>query len=96
MAFTVLAVSQLFHSFNVRTSHSLFTINPFSNKYLLLAFLTSLLIVAAVLFIPPLTALFKLAPLAMSHLGIAVLLSISPLVVVELAKLIIYLFNRRK
>ena len=95
MAFTVLAVSQLFHSFNVRTSHSLFTINPFSNKYLLLAVLASLVIVAAVLFIPPLTALFKLSPLAVPHLGIAVLLSISPLVVVELAKLLIHFFTKK-
>ncbi len=94
MAFTVLAVSQLFHAFNVRTSHSLFTINPLSNKYLLLAVAASLLIIAAVLFISPLAALFKLEALDFSHLGIAVLLSASPLVVVELAKLVIKLFNK--
>ena len=39
MCFCVLALSQLFHSFNMRSSQSLFTINPFDNICLSLSFI---------------------------------------------------------
>jgi Ca2+-transporting ATPase len=41
MAFLVLAGTQIFHAFNMRSVHSLFRIGFFSNKYLNWAALTS-------------------------------------------------------
>ena len=55
MAFIVLAVSQIVHSFNMRSDHSLFKIGVFSNKYLNGAAFVSLGLMALIVFIPPVT-----------------------------------------
>ena len=52
LAFMTLALTQLVQAYNMRSEHSLFVIGPFGNKYLNLAVLTSVLLVALVLFTP--------------------------------------------
>ncbi|MGN1248738.1 MAG: cation-translocating P-type ATPase, partial [Candidatus Spyradocola sp.] len=60
LAFMVLALSQIFHAFNMRTNQSLFKVGVFSNSQMNKAALVSLALTAAVLFIPPLATLFGL------------------------------------
>ncbi|MEG0018624.1 MAG: cation-translocating P-type ATPase C-terminal domain-containing protein, partial [Hydrogenoanaerobacterium sp.] len=96
MAFLTLAVSQLFHAFNVRSTHSIFSVGLMSNPYMLGAFGVSFLLVAIIAFIPPIATVFGLqlltAPLYLTALGLAFV----PVVIIELEKLGRYLINRFK
>ncbi len=86
-AFIVLALSQVFHAFNVRTDKSLTKINPFSNSKLNLAVLGSIALVAVVLFTPVRIA-FELILLPWELYLIALGISISPILVMEIAKFV--------
>ena len=88
MAFVILSLTQVFHSFNMRSSHSLFRIGILSNKVLFLAVLTSFTMVAAVVFISPFATIFGLAQLETPMYVLALLLSLVPIPVIEIAKLI--------
>ncbi len=60
LAFMTLGFIQCFHSFNMRSNHSLFKIGPFTNGTLNKAFLVSAVMMLAVCFIPPLSTIFGL------------------------------------
>ena len=87
MAFIILALSQVVQSFNMRTEHSLFKIGPFTNKKLNGAALISTLLVALVLF-TPLRFAFGLEILSIELYLIALGLTITPLFVIEISKLL--------
>lgn len=87
MAFVVLALSQVFHSFNMRSSHSLFKIGPFTNKTLNLAALASIVLTCLVLFVPGLNTVFGLVYLSGIDYAISFGLAFSPIVIVEICKL---------
>ncbi|MDI9479571.1 MAG: calcium-translocating P-type ATPase, PMCA-type [Bacillota bacterium] len=86
MAFIVLAVSQIVHSFNMRSDHSLFKIGVFSNKYLNGAAFVSLGLMALIVFIPPVTTAFGLTQLSTEMYLLALALALVPIVVLEIAK----------
>ncbi|MDL2219646.1 calcium-translocating P-type ATPase, PMCA-type [Ruminococcaceae bacterium OttesenSCG-928-O06] len=86
MAFLVLALCQVFHSFNMRSEHSLREIGFFSNRYLNQAAAISLLLTAAVAFIPPVANAFALVMLPAPMYLIALGLALIPLPVLEIAK----------
>jgi len=88
MAFLVLALSQLVHAFNVRSKYRSAFAGLFSNGKLWLAVLGSGLLIMAVAFIPLLTELFRLVALDGSQWLEVVLLSLAPLLVVEVMKLL--------
>ena len=86
LAFMVLALSQVVQSFNMRSEHSIFKIGPFTNKKLNLAALSSVLLVALVLFVPGLNSAFGLVYLEPTLYLIAVALCLAPVVVMEISK----------
>ena len=86
MAFLVLALSQIFHAFNMRSEHSLFSIGFFSNKYLNAAALISVALIIMILSIPAATAAFGMVRLSAGSYLLAVGFSLLPVVVMELAK----------
>ncbi|KJR48741.1 Cation-transporting ATPase [Desulfosporosinus sp. I2] len=64
MAFTTLVFSQLFHVFDCRSEErSIFEVGLFSNPYLVGAVLISTIMQLSVIYLPPLQAIFKTAPL---------------------------------
>ena len=66
VAFCVMVISQLFHSFNCRSARrSLFQVGVFTNKKLLLATGLSLVMQAAIVYIPYSKGVFKVAPLGL-------------------------------
>jgi Ca2+-transporting ATPase len=86
MAFFILALTQVFHSFNMRSNHSLFRIGVFTNKYLCLAAAVSVALIGFVVFIPPVAAIFGLTQLTASLYLQAVLLAAVPVPVLEISK----------
>jgi Ca2+-transporting ATPase len=63
VAFATLVMAQLIHVFDCRSSRSIFHRNPLQNRYLVLAVLSSLLLMLAVLYIEALQPIFKTVPL---------------------------------
>jgi len=59
VAFATLVMAQLIHVFDCRSSRSIFHRNPLQNRYLVLAVLSSVLLLAGVLYIEPLQPIFK-------------------------------------
>ncbi|WP_379153230.1 calcium-translocating P-type ATPase, SERCA-type [Paenibacillus sp. sgz5001063] len=64
VAFATLVMAQLIHVFDCRSSRSVFHRNPFQNKYLVLAVLSSVLLMLAVMYLPVLQPVFKTVPLS--------------------------------
>lgn len=89
MAFVVLAFAELMHVFNIRSNkESIFKSNFFGNKMLFLAIGASSLLMFAVLFIPGLQEIFGIIALPTDKILESVLLIISPIIVVEIMKLL--------
>ena len=89
MAFTVLALSELVHVFNVRNNEkSLFKTNPFNNSKLILAIIVSATLMLIVLFIPALRDIFSIAILPKDKLLETICLVFAPIVIVEIFKLL--------
>lgn len=88
MAFAVLSISQLFHSFNIKSKYSILTKGIFSNIYLVYAFIAGLALQLGVMLIPTLRTIFKLAELSIEQWFIVFGLAFMPIVIVEIAKLI--------
>jgi P-type Ca2+ transporter type 2C len=89
MTFVTMALSQIVHSFNVRSMNlSLFTIGFGTNRSLIYAFLTSAAALLVVIFIPFLRGVFETVLLRPSDWALVLGLSLAPLVLVEISKLI--------
>lgn len=86
MSFAVLGLSQLFHAFNMRSEHSIFKIGWFSNKKMVLSFLICGIMQVAVISIKTLNRVFKVSPLSLPQWSLVFLLSIVPIIIVELQK----------
>ena len=86
MCFCVLALSQLFHSFNMRSSQSLFTINPFDNIRLSLSFIFCTTLQILIINVPALSQIFKVQYLNLQQWFLVFLLSFIPIVIVEIQK----------
>lgn len=89
MAFTVLALSELVHVFNIRNNKkSIFKTGITSNKKLLLAIGVSLLLMLIILFIPALRHIFSIPILPIGNVIEVIALVFAPLVIVEIFKLL--------
>jgi Ca2+-transporting ATPase len=84
VAFTVLVMIQLFHSFNCRSDrHSLFTIEWLTNKPLLWAAIGSAALQALILLAPWTREMFNVAPFDPEHWALAIGLGLLPLLAME-------------
>ncbi|WP_282941715.1 calcium-translocating P-type ATPase, SERCA-type [Paenibacillus sp. RC67] len=63
VAFATLVMAQLIHVFDCRSSRSIFHRNPLQNSYLVLAVISSLVLMLAVLYVEQLQPIFKTVPL---------------------------------
>ncbi len=86
MAFFVLAVSQLVHSFNMRSDKSVLNGELFKNKYLLFSFTAGVAAQFLIMYINPISDIFGICRLNGLCLAICVILSLMPLVIVEAQK----------
>ena len=87
VAFTVMVMAQLVHSFNCRSERlSLFQLGLGTNRALILAFLLSLGMQVAVLTASGAAAIFKVAPLPLEDWALMVVAGALPFVLMELRK----------
>ena len=89
MAFTVLALSELVHVFNIRNNKkSIFKTGIFNNSKLILATAVSAGLMLIVLFVPALRNIFSIPVLPAMNILETVILVFIPIVVVEIFKLL--------
>ena len=89
MAFTVLAFSQLVHVFNIRDNKlSIFKTGIFDNKKLILATIVSAMMMFVILLVPSLRNVFSIVELPMENVLEVILLVFSPVLIVEIFKLL--------
>jgi Ca2+-transporting ATPase len=90
IVFTVLTVSQLFHSLAVRSERvSLLRLGLFSNLPMLAAIILTLLLQMAVIYTPALNTIFHTQPLPLFDLAVCLALSSLVLVAVEIEKVLV-------
>ncbi|UZP03755.1 cation-translocating P-type ATPase [Clostridium botulinum] len=90
MAFATLCLGRLFHGFNCRGRKSIFALGLFKNKFSWIAFGIGLLLLNAVLLVPPLQSLFEVIPLSGLNLGYIYLFAFLPTLIIQIYKLIRY------
>ena len=89
MAFTVLAFSQLVHVFNIRDNKlSIFKTGIFDNKKLILATIASAIMMFIILLVPALRNIFSIVELPLENVLEVILLVLSPVLIVEIFKLL--------
>ncbi len=89
MAFTTLALSELVHVFNVRNNKkSIFKTKVFNNSKLIGAVLISAALMFVILLIPALRQIFSIPVLPLENIIELIILVLSPLVIVEIFKLL--------
>ena len=87
MAFGTLSFTQLWQSLNSRSDKfSLFKLGVFSNRYLVLAILSSGILQLAVMLIPFLQSIFEVTALTWSQWLVVILLSLTAIPFVEILK----------
>ncbi len=93
MVFTLVVFSEMFNAFNWRSDrYSVFSLGFFTNKALVYAVLTTVMLQLMVIYVPFLQFAFSTVPLSLSELGVILTLASTTLISVEIVK---YLSGRR-
>ncbi len=87
MCFLVLGISQLFHSFNLRSDRSIFSHGLKKNPFVILAFVFCFILQTSVVLIPSASSLFGVAQLSGLQWAISIGLSSAPLIICEIYKM---------
>ena len=92
MAYATLALIQLFHAFNVKSTYqSIFKVHPFKNKMFNIGVAASFIMVAATIIVPGFNKLFHVTELNLLQWGIVLGAGLLMILVVEIVKF----FQRR-
>jgi len=96
MAFVTLSISELLRAYTARSErYPLLKIGVFSNKWMNLAVLFSLVLLLAVVYIPFLNPVFQTYPLGLKSWELIVPLFFIPSIVAEISKVLIYRKERK-
>lgn len=104
MAFIALGLTELVHSLNIRSDDSIFEVGLLKNRFLLLAFVFGTFIQIIVTIIPSIAKIFDVVPLNFTQWIYTLLISISPIFIMEIKKKtyelrhgkVVYSFNAKK
>ena len=86
MSFLVLGISQLFHSFNMRSEESIFSRKIKKNNFVWISFFACLVLQTAVILVPAAASLFGVTSLLLKEWAIVFALSVCPLLIGEVYK----------
>ena len=87
MAFVAIGLIELVHSLNIKSDESIFKSGIFENKFLVGAFVLGAFMQVVVVVVPPLAKIFSLSLLNMYQWLIVILISMLPLVIMEIQKM---------
>lgn len=91
MAFATLCLSRLFHGFSCKSDEAvLFSRKMWNNRWGILAFLAGFLLLSAVLLLPPLHGLFRVAPLPLPQTLSVYAFSLGSMLVIQMTKGFLY------
>ena len=96
MAFLTLSMTEIFHAFNMRSRHGSLLSEKTQNRWLWLTLAFSLLMTAAVVFVPFLRDAFSFAPITLREYAASMGIALCILPIVELLKLVERSAKRRK
>ena len=96
MAFAAQSLCEVMHSLNMRSRQSIFKIGPFSNKKLTGSMIVCISLQLAVMMLTPLAELFKVVPMNGVQWLTVLVLSITPIAVLETGKFFTSLGEKRK
>ena len=88
MAFLTLSSTQLFHAYNVKSNHSVFSPKSYKNSFMNFAFILGFVLQVCVVYIPGIQDLFKFYPIDFGYFAITIGLSLVMVVIMEIVKLI--------
>jgi Ca2+-transporting ATPase len=95
IAFSTLMLAEMWRAFSNRSeTRTIFQLGFFSNKHLLWAVGASLLLLAVVIFVPALHAIFKTGFLTLRQWGVVVGFSFLPAFLIEMTKVIVQRWNK--
>lgn len=86
MAFATLTVARLFHGFNCRSDYSIFKIGLSSNKWSIAAFITGIVLISFVLFVPYMHKLFMVSVLSGTQIACMFGLAFTPTIIIQLLR----------
>lgn len=86
MAFMSLSMLELIHSFNIRSEESIFKVGIFKNIYLIGAVILGVILQVAAVSIPQVAKVFSVVPLNSVQWIYTILISISPICIIEIQK----------
>lgn len=86
MAFISLGMLELLHCLNIKSEKSIFKCGLFENKYLIGAIVLGTILQIGIVFIPSIAEIFKLTQLNLTQWGITILISIMPIIIMEIQK----------
>ncbi len=88
MAFVSLGLLELVHSFNIKSEGSILKRGIFNNKFLIGSFVVGTLLQVLVVFVPTFANVFSLVPLNKMQWMYVIMISILPIPIIELQKMI--------
>ena len=88
MAFFALSTLELVHSFNIKSESSIFKVGIFNNMYLIGAVVLGLVLQTVVIINPTISQIFGSVPLNSTQWLYVILISVLPLIIMELQKAI--------
>ena len=95
MAFLTMSMAEIFHSYNMRSQRgSVFGLKNM-NWYLFGARVLSFVLTTAVIYIPPIAAIFEFEMISLAEYGVEMALAISVIPIVEIVKLIQRKFKKK-
>lgn len=94
MSFSVLAASQLFHSFNMHSDKPIIVSGISNNKFLIFSFVFCIALQLILVTVAPVANLFNISVLNNAQLLYVLMLSFAPIVIMEIVKLIDNIFNK--
>jgi Ca2+-transporting ATPase len=95
LIFTLVVMSCMFNAFNWRSErYSIFSLGIFTNRSLIYAILSTVLLQLAAIYVPLLQTAFRTVPLSLSDWGIIIPLASTTLIVMELTKYLEWRIHR--
>ncbi len=82
----MLGLSELVHTLNIKNDRSLLVSGLLENSFLTIAILVGILLQFLLALIPPVAAVFSLTAITGKTLAVTIILSLAPLLIVELEK----------